>query len=158
MSDSESHTETQRKIIVRYAWRMLETPYLWGGDDFSGRDCSGVAHDLLQAVGIEKRGFDCTAHDMYISFKAKNEIIETKDRQAGDLVFWFSAGRAVHVGILIEQDFVINAGGGGSKTKTREDAIKQNAFVRIDPLDYRGDSYKICNPFNDQEKDNGEYI
>ena len=146
-----SDTETQRKIIVKYAWSLLDNPYIWGGNDFAGRDCNGLIHDLLQAVGIEKRGFDCTAHDMYVGFKGKNQIIETIDRQAGDLVFWFDAGHCYHVGILIEDDYIINAAGGGSKTKTREAAIKDNAFVRIDPLSYLGDSFKICNPFKDEQ-------
>jgi cell wall-associated NlpC family hydrolase len=153
-----SDEQIQRTIIVKYAWKLLETPYTWGGDDFSGRDCSGVIHDLLQAIGIEKRGFDCTAHDLYIRFRREGNIIETTDRRAGDLVFWFKAGHCNHVGILIEDNFVINAGGGGRKVKTREDAIKYNAYIRIDPLDHRGDSFKICNPFGDQEENNGEYI
>jgi len=138
-------------VFIKYAWHWLGIPYGWGGQTWNQADCSGLIHELLQAVGIEKRGFDCTAHNLYVNFKANNQIIEINDRQAGDLIFWFNNGKATHVGILIKRDFVINAGGGGSKIKTIEDAIKHNAFVRIDPIEYNGDSYKICDPFKDEQ-------
>ena len=54
--------------------------------------------------------------------------------------------------MLINEFQIIEAGGGGSETKTEEDAKKHNAYVRIRPLDYRGDNYKIIDPFEGWEE------
>ena len=53
----------------------------------------------------------------------------------------------IHVEMMVDDLHVVGASGGGSKTKTIADAIKQNAFVKMRPVGYRGFNYKICDPF-----------
>lgn len=132
-----------RNQAVWYLKRWIGTPYLWGGDDFSGFDCSGLIHEVLQSIGIEEHGYDCTAHDLYLKFK-DNKV---ESGYAGCLVFWFRDGKAIHVEMMIDEHHVIGASGGGQKTKTVQDAVKHNAYVKMRPLDYRGTNCKICDPF-----------
>ena len=56
------------KVREKMAWyisKWIGKPYIWGGDDFSGFDCSGLIHEALQAAGLENRGYDCTANELY---------------------------------------------------------------------------------------------
>ena len=144
--------EYLRYEAVNYIKRWVGTPYIWSGNDFSGFDCNGLAHEYLQSVGIEKNGYDCTAHQIYLNLKegrSTNGVPYT-----GCLVFWFKpSGKVNHVAILINNYQVIEAAGGGSETKTIKDAIRDNAYVRIRPLNYRGGNYKIIDPVKNWNPD-----
>ena len=52
--------------------------------------------------------------------------------------------------MVYKHGYVIGACGGGSDTKTTKDAIRDNAFVKMRPIGYDGDSYKVCDPFRDE--------
>lgn len=107
--------------------------YKWGGDDPSGFDCSGLVLEVLQSVGIISRGTDMTAANLYELFKDT----ETQTPVDGCLLFWKSGDKIVHVEMVLakigEELFTIGASGGGSNTKTIEDAIAQNAFIKVRP-------------------------
>ena len=66
----------------------------------------------------------------------------------GCLVFWFNPPnrRMIHVEMMIDEYSTIGASGGGSKTKTIADAIRDNAYIKMNKLNYRGDQYKIIDP------------
>jgi len=132
-----------REKAVWYLCKWIGKPYKWGGDDFSGFDCSGLMHEVLQGVGIEQRGFDCAAHELYELHKSHT----VAKGYAGCLVFWFRNNRAIHVEMMIDDRFVVGASGGGSGTLTEEDAIRENAYIKMDPLTYRGTNFKIMDPF-----------
>jgi cell wall-associated NlpC family hydrolase len=136
-----------RNMAVEYIWKFVGVPYRWGGDDpMAGFDCSGLVVEVLQAVGRLGHGRDYTAHDLWTIFKP----FQVETGYAGCLVFWFDEkGRAKHVEMMIDNEFVIGASGGGSMTQTVEDAIKQNAFVKMRPLRYRGINFKIVDPFKE---------
>lgn len=126
-----------RQEITAYARQFVGTPYIWGGDDpINGYDCSGLVQELLASVGLDPSG-DQTADALAKHF-SKESLPE-----AGNLVFWPKEGRKTHVAILINCDQVIEAGGGGSRTKTQADAIRDNGYIRIRPLNYRGSNYTV---------------
>lgn len=133
-----------RTKAVWYLCRWVGTYYTWGGSDPSGFDCSGLMIETLQAVGILPMPFDHTANGLYLMLKNKTPPPKA---YAGCLVFWFKEGRAIHVEMMIDDYHTIGASGGGSKTLTRADAIRHDAFVKMRPVGYRGDNYKICDPF-----------
>jgi len=144
--------EFLRKEAISYIKQWVGTPYLWGGDDFSGFDCNGLVHEFLQSVGLEKDGYDCTAHQIYLNFKEGRDTKEVA--YAGCLVFWFKpSGKVNHVAILINNSQIIEAAGGGSETRTVKDAVRHNAYVRIRRLNCRGTNFKIIDPFKNWDPD-----
>ena len=137
---------------VEYIKRFIGLPYKWGGDDsIAGFDCSGLVVEMLQSVGIIPLKSDFTAAAFYNKFQdgttpATDGNIRTGIRE-GMLVFFGKDEAVNHVGICLNSLFMIEAGGGNSKTKTREDAIKQNAYVRIRPIFSRSNTLGFRDPF-----------
>jgi len=132
----------QIKIALEIAWKLYGTPYRWGGDDpMQGFDCSGLCVEILKSVGRVPRNNDYTANGLFKLFHEK----EVKEPTSGCLVFWGNAKKLTHVEFCINEDFTIGASGGGSKTITTEDAINQNAFIKVRPI--RSGYLKIVDPF-----------
>jgi murein DD-endopeptidase len=133
-----------REKAVWYISQFIGLPYRWGGDDaIAGFDCSGLIMEVLQGVGLELPADDKTADMLWQRY----QVYEVATPYPGCLALWFNGeGRAVHVEMMIDNDHTIGASGGGSKTLTREDAIRQNAYCKMRPLAHRG-GYKIVDPF-----------
>lgn len=122
---------SDREKMVWYATTWLGKPYIWGGDDFSGLDCSGFMIEIRCFVGMFKRRDDATADGLFREHVDKGQIINRLSREAGDFVFWFNdAGRAIHTAILADIDVIIHAGGGGRPSTTVFKLIKENRFLR----------------------------
>ena len=136
--------KTKKEIVTKYAWHYLGIPYRWGGDDFSGFDCSGLCMELLQAIGLVGRKEDLTAQGIYNRFQDK----EVNEPEEGCLVFYgIGKNHITHIEYCIDKDLSIGASGGGSGTLTVEDAIRQNAFIKIRPIRSRKDIVAYVNPF-----------
>lgn len=126
---------TTRRDLALDIWRaQLNEPYLWAGDDpLAGFDCSGLVNEGLKAAGILPRDGDWNADALSRKFR---RILDA-ELKPGCLLFWNRGGTIGHVeivhAIIGGQVFTIGASGGGSKTKTLEDAIAQNAYVKIRP-------------------------
>jgi len=133
------------KALIEYAMSWLGTPYEWGGDGRGGIDCSGFVQEVLASVGLDPIG-DQTAHGLFEYFSIRGKHLEKPEQ--GALVFYGSE-RKTHVAFAIDSFRVIEAGGGGSKTLTFEDAIKHNAWVRIRPYNHRKDNIIILKPSYD---------
>ena len=63
----------------------------------------------------------------------------------GCLVFYAKNNKVNHVEYVWKRGLTIGASGGGSTTLTKQDAIRQNAYVKIRPM--RKEYYAIVNPF-----------
>lgn len=123
------------KALYDYAKSFIGQPYRWGGDDpINGFDCSGLCQEILASCGMDPVG-DQTADALYRVWKTKG----TQQRTLGALAFYGTEAKVTHVAFMIDSNRIVEAGGGGSKTLTREDAASQNAYVRIRPVDARKD-------------------
>ncbi|GAG41369.1 unnamed protein product [marine sediment metagenome] len=135
-----------RKRAVTYLEKWIGHFYLFGGDDPSGFDCSGLIVEVLQSVGMIRHKSDYTADGLWHIFKRRE--VKGGGRN-GCLIFWFNntQEKAIHVEMLVDNYHSIGASGGGRKTRTIADAIKHNAFVKMRPKIYRGLNFKVCDPF-----------
>jgi cell wall-associated NlpC family hydrolase len=133
------------EIVVAYAWRLLGSPYIWGGASPQGFDCSGFCLELLWAVGAAPAA-DTTA-DGLLQIARKNWK-PCATPQAGAFVFYGKAGgRATHVAFIVSDGIIAEAGGGGSGTTTAAAAAAAGAFVRLRPWNRRRDILGIFTPF-----------
>lgn len=80
--------------VVEEAHKYLGIPYVWGGSNRSGIDCSGLTQSVYASVGIKlprvsrqqaKLGTD----------------VPLSQAQPGDLLYWNRAGQTYHVAIYI---------------------------------------------------------
>lgn len=136
-SEGSSKMMTERERFVAYAMTFLHQWYRWGGDDPSGFDCSGFVIECCKAWGLLPRHGDWTADGLWRRWKEDQETYEIVPR-AGCLVF-FGAHSATHIEIAINSWQTIGASGGGSRTLTIEDAIRDNAFIKVRPINSRSD-------------------
>ena len=82
---------------VETALRFLGTPYLWGGRDSLGIDCSGLVQQALYAAGRTcPRDTDLQAQ--------LGVDVDARELQRGDLVFWRG-----HVGMMIDAERLLHA-------------------------------------------------
>lgn len=133
-----------RDLAIQYLKKWIGHFYLWGGDDPSGFDCSGLIMEVMKGVGHLGHKVDFTAKQLYQLYQKT----ECDSGHKGCLVFWKNnVGEVIHVEMMIDEFHTIGASGGGSKTLTIADAIKHNAFVKMRPVIYRGSNYVICDPF-----------
>lgn len=96
-------TESNVLNIIRF---FLNIPYLWGGKNAMGLDCSGftqVVHSLFGHSLLRNAGEQIT----------QGERIESlQEAQIGDLVFFdHEDGKISHVGMLIDSRRVIHCSG-----------------------------------------------
>lgn len=118
---------SKKEIALEYIKSFIGKPYIWGGDNpMQGFDCSGLTLEYLKAMGIVQRNIDMTAQDIFNLFE------KTNSPERGDLVFYQNKdGKIIHVEIMLNKEMSIGASGGGSTTINIDEAIKQDAFIKV---------------------------
>ncbi|MBU8934632.1 MAG: C40 family peptidase [candidate division Zixibacteria bacterium] len=139
-------TRISKKWFLKTALSYLGTPYIWGGDDPSGFDCSGLVVECLKSAGLLSENKDFTADDLLRHFQPN--AVELP--RSGALLFRIDCnGRAGHVAICLDRYFKIEAAGGGSGTTDPSKAWRDNAYVRIRPLHFNPTWHRVVYPFAD---------
>lgn len=103
--------------LVQTAYMYLNAPYLWGGRTPFGIDCSGFTQMVYKLNGykLERDAAQQATQGEVLSFIEESE--------PGDLAFFDNEeGSIIHVGIMLEDNYIIHASG----------------KVRIDRLDHLG--------------------
>ncbi|MEZ4797824.1 MAG: C40 family peptidase [Flavobacteriaceae bacterium] len=103
--------------IVKTAFLYLNAPYLWGGKTPFGIDCSGFTQMVYKLNGHK------LLRDASLQATQGEALSFIEESEPGDLAFFDNAdGDIVHVGIIMEDNYIIHAHG----------------KVRIDRLDHSG--------------------
>ncbi|GGI57614.1 C40 family peptidase [Winogradskyella haliclonae] len=106
-----------RSNLIKTAFLYLNAPYLWGGKTPFGIDCSGFTQMVYKINGYKLKR---DASQQATQGEALSFIEES---EPGDLAFFDNAeGNIIHVGIIMEDNYIIHAHGN----------------VRIDRLDHIG--------------------
>jgi uncharacterized protein YgiM (DUF1202 family) len=106
-----------KKFLLNSAFMYLNAPYLWGGKTPFGIDCSGFTQMVYKLNGYKllRDASQQAAQGEALSFIEESE--------PGDLAFFDNEeGNIIHVGIIMENNYIIHASG----------------KVRIDRLDHLG--------------------
>ena len=103
--------------IVNTSFLYLNSPYLWGGKTPFGIDCSGFTQMVYKLNG-HKLLRDASQQSN------QGEVLSfIEESEPGDLAFFDNEeGKIIHVGIILENNYIIHASG----------------KVRIDRLDHLG--------------------
>jgi cell wall-associated NlpC family hydrolase len=133
-----------RDLFTDACLTFLSLPYKWGGDDpIKGFDCSGLIQELYAMIGLDPKG-DQTAQGLYEFFKTR---AKDNQRALGSLVFYGKSSLAItHIGMMLDDQTIIEAGGGTQHCNNLEDAARLNAFVRLRPYNHRTDIVAIVTP------------
>lgn len=90
--------------FVAVAEEHLGVPYLWGGRDSTGLDCSGLVQASLERAGISSLR-DTDMQEATLG-EALPEPLDFSTLKRGDFVFWKG-----HVGIMTDAERFIHANG-----------------------------------------------
>ena len=103
--------EVKGEDVVRVAQSLLNVPYLWGGKNMMGYDCSGFTQTVYSVFGINLLR---NAREQVTQGQVVSSLAEA---QPGDLVFFDhsdrdpNATKISHVGMLISPTQVIHCSG-----------------------------------------------
>jgi len=116
--------KSTRARLVADAEVYLGVPYLYGGTDTKGLDCSGLVYRVYRDVlgQIIPR----TAKTLF----AFCEPVERSKLQPGDLVFFDTTDRLAHVGIFVGEGQFIHAASEGPRTGVLRSSLTEDYWQR----------------------------
>jgi hypothetical protein len=112
----------EKANLIATAFTYLNAPYLWGGKTPFGIDCSGFTQMVykLNGYSILRDASQQATQGQALSFIEESE--------PGDLAFFDNAlGHIVHVGIIMEDNYIIHAHG-----KVRIDRLDHSGIYNVD--------------------------
>ena len=123
------------------AFQFVGVPYLWGGNDYRGLDCSGFIVESFRSMGYNLE--DMTSQMLYDHFRTRSGNFSCFPAKEDCLLFYSTTkqrNNISHVSIALNNKLIIEAAGAGqnSLNMTRDDLLKDDARVRIRPINYRG--------------------
>lgn len=105
-----------RELLIEYALKYYNAPYLWGGRSPYGIDCAGLVQMVYRLAEIKLPRTVTEQVNCGQNFSFIEEALP------GDLAFFGDETDVTHVGILWEQNRIIHASG----------------RVRVDRIDHQG--------------------
>jgi cell wall-associated NlpC family hydrolase len=111
--------------FVAVAEEFTGVPYLWGGRDSTGLDCSGLVQMSLERAGIASLR-DTDMQEATLG-EALPEPIDFTKLARGDLVFWKG-----HVGIMVDAERMIHANAHHMRVAVERLDIAMSRIARSD--------------------------
>ena len=117
---AEKALQLNAQTLMQVLRFMLNTPYLWGGKNALGLDCSGLTQTVMSLFGIS------LPRNASQQVKCGEEVKSLQEAQAGDLVFFDHNDPSSdnteannckgdthisHVGLLLDSERVIHCSG-----------------------------------------------
>jgi cell wall-associated NlpC family hydrolase len=119
--------EMNQENLLQTVRFFINIPYLWGGKNAMGMDCSGFTQVVMSLFG---KSLLRNASEQVTQGK---EVAKLENVQAGDLVFFdHEDGKISHVGIAIDAERVIHCSGRVKVEKLDETGIfsaEQGAYT-----------------------------
>jgi cell wall-associated NlpC family hydrolase len=135
------------ELAYQYALTLLGTPYIWGGNSpIMGLDCSGKSILILQSQALLPYPWDGRVGNIYRYLLNHGGTSIAKPQRGAFVFFGKSFTDMSHIGFCVNPLVMIHAGGGDSSVKTLADAIKKQAFVKMQPIHYRRDIIDFVMP------------
>jgi cell wall-associated NlpC family hydrolase/transcriptional regulator with XRE-family HTH domain len=130
-----SESNARGNDVAAFAMQFVGAPYVWGGADPDGFDCSGFTQYVYRQFGLDLPHF---AADQY-SEQYGTIITDPNALQPGDLVFFANTYEPgiTHIGIYIANGDVVQAmspGIGVAIGNVREDYWAQHYYGALRPL------------------------
>lgn len=114
---ADTSIKNNAQKIIQTAYLFLNSPYLWGGKNPFGIDCSGFTQLVYKLNGYK------LPRDASQQVEIGHPLSFVEESETGDLAFFDNEeGNIVHVGILLDNQSIIHASG----------------QVRIDKFDHYG--------------------
>ena len=108
--------------LLKTAFLYLNAPYLWGGKTPFGIDCSGFTQMVYRLNGYN------IPRDASQQAKIGEPLSFIEESEVGDLAFFDNEeGNIIHVGIIMENNYIIHAHG-----KVRIDRLDHLGILNID--------------------------
>ena len=108
--------------LIKTASLYLNSPYLWGGKSVFGIDCSGFTQMVYKLNGYK------LLRDASQQASQGEALSFIEESQPGDLAFFDNAeGQITHVGIIMENNYIIHAHG-----KVRIDRLDHSGIYNVD--------------------------
>ncbi len=118
----ESCSFRNKSQLVETAYTYLNAPYLWGGKSPLGIDCSGFTQIVYKMSGIQ------IPRDAKDQANIGDVLSFIEESEPGDLAFFDDdEGDITHVGIILENNYIIHAYG-----NVRVDRIDHTGIFNVD--------------------------
>lgn len=108
--------------VIETAFQYLNAPFLWGGRTPFGIDCSGFTQMAYRLNGYS------LLRDSAQQARQGEALSFIEESEPGDLAFFDdSEGKIIHVGILMQDNFIIHVDG-----KVRIDRIDHSGIFNLE--------------------------
>lgn len=116
------NTKNPKSNIIQTAFLYLNSPYLWGGKTPFGIDCSGFTQMVYKLNGYK------LLRDASQQATQGEALSFIEESEPGDLAFFDNnEGAIIHVGIIMEDNYIIHAHG-----KVRIDRLDHSGIYNVD--------------------------
>jgi len=115
-----TQSKKSKAELIDIAYGYMDAPYLWGGRTPFGIDCSGFTQMVYRLGGYSLN------RDASQQAKQGEVLSFIEESEPGDLAFFDNAeGKITHVGIILENHYIIHASG-----KVRLDRLDQSGIYQ----------------------------